>query len=221
VYSGIVQGAFPVRHVTRREGALSYAVELPPLLLRDIARGYSVSIDGVCQTVANLEGSLVWFDAHQETLRVTTLGELTPGSLVHVERSLKVNEENGGHAVSGHIDGTVEVVDVASTPHNHTLTLLVEPAFAKYIFNKGFVALHGASLTVGAWNESARTFSVYLIPETLRLTTFAQKRVGARLNLEIDRQTQVLVDTIERSLRSVLGRLGGELEGVRARAGNA
>ncbi len=179
-------------------------MELPEALRAGLERGFSVNVDGVCQTVSDLAGSLVWFDVQQETLRVTTLGELEDGSLVHVERSLKANAENGGHAISGHVDGTVEVVAVVESPDNHTLTLRVPAEFARYVFNKGFVALHGASLTVGAWDERERTFSVYLIPETLRLTTFGQKAVGARLNLEIDRQTQVLVDTIERTLRSVL-----------------
>lgn len=209
MYSGIVQGAFPVRHVTRREGALSYSVELPAALSADLQRGYSVSIDGVCQTVAQLEGNLVSFDAHEETLRVTTIGELVPGSLVNVERSLKANEENGGHAVSGHVDGTVEVVEVRESPNNHVLVLRVPEHLSKYVFNKGFVALHGASLTASNWDERARTFTVYLIPETLRLTNFGQKRVGARLNLEVERQTQVLVDTIERTLRNALGSLRG------------
>ena len=207
VYSGILQGAFPVRRVARTEDSLRYAVELPENLRRDLERGFSVSIDGVCQTVAGLEQSLTFFDAHQETLRVTTLGGLQEGALVHVERSLLANQENGGHAVSGHVDGTVEVVAVASSAHNHSLTLAVPVQFAKYIFNKGFVALHGASLTVNNWDEQARTFRVDLIPETLRLTSFGDKRVGDRLNLEVDRQTQVLVDTIERTLRHVLGRV--------------
>ncbi len=196
-----------MRHVERRDDAASYSVELPQALRDGLQRGYSVAIDGVCQTVAKLDGSLVWFDAHEETLRVTTLGELEPGALVNVERSLKANEENGGHAVSGHVDGTVEVVDVRASAHNHALVLKVPPGLAKYVFNKGFVALHGASLTVSNWDEQARTFFVYLIPETLRLTNFGQKRPGSRLNLEVERQTQVLVDTIERSLRSVLAEL--------------
>jgi riboflavin synthase len=204
MYTGIVQGAFPVERVIRKAQALTYAVELPDELRSDLELGFSVSVDGVCQTVSGLDGSLVSFDAHQETLRVTTLGGLTPGALVNVERSLRANQENGGHAISGHVDGTVEVIAVAASAENHVISLRVPEEFAKYIFNKGFVALHGASLTVSDWEPEAGTFNVYLIPETLRLTTFAQKQVGERLNLEIDRQTQVLVDTIERTLRRVL-----------------
>ncbi|HET9955914.1 MAG TPA: riboflavin synthase subunit alpha, partial [Polyangiaceae bacterium] len=181
--------------------------ELPSPLRLGLSLGASVSVDGVCQTVAGLEGELVYFDAHAETLRVTTLSELREGSLVHIERSSKAGDENGGHLVSGHVDTTLELVEVVASPDNHVLVLRVPAAFAKYIFNKGFVAVHGASLTVTAFDADAGTFRVYLIPETLRLTTFGQKRPGDRLNLEIDRQTQVLVDTLERTLRAVLPQL--------------
>ena len=208
MYTGIVQGAFPVQRVVRKAQALTYAVELSDRLRSDLELGFSVSVDGVCQTVSGLEGSLVLFDAHQETLRVTTLGELSPGALVNVERSLRANQENGGHAISGHVDGTVEVTAVAASVDNHVLSLRAPEGLVKYIFNKGFVALHGASLTVSDWEPNQGTFNVYLIPETLRLTNFGQKRVGDRLNLEIDRQTQVLVDTIERTLRRVLAAPG-------------
>jgi riboflavin synthase len=208
MYTGIVQGAFPVRWVNRRERALTYAVELPEALRQGLELGRSVSIDGVCQTVAGLEGSLVTFDAHQETLRVTTLEALNPGVLVHVERSRRADEENGGHVISGHVDGTAEVIAVVASAENHALSLRAPRELGKYIFNKGFLAVHGASLTVNDWVEDAGTFSVHLIPETLRLTTFGQKQPGDRLNLEIDRMTQVMVDTIERTVTRVLVQLG-------------
>lgn len=208
MYTGIVQGAFPVTQVTRRPGASRYTVELPERLCEGLELGRSVSVDGVCQTVAGLEGQLVSFDAHQETLRVTTLGGLSPGSLVHIERSRRPDEENGGHAISGHVDGTAEVVRVAASAENHALSLRVPRELTKYIFNKGFLALHGASLTVNDWDQEEGILTVHLIPETLRLTTFGQKKPGDRLNLEIERTTQVLVDTIERTVARTLAHLG-------------
>ena len=80
----------------------------------------------------------------------------------------------------------------------------VPTGLARYVFNKGFIALQGASLTVNGWDETARTFRVNLVPETIRLTTFGDKKVGDRVNLEIDRQTQVIVDTIDRAIRRAL-----------------
>jgi riboflavin synthase len=204
MFTGIVQGAHRVFRVVPKENALSYAVELPEELRQGLKLGASVAIDGVCQTVAGLDGALAHFDAHDETLRVTTLGSLAVGARVHVERSMKLGDENGGHGVSGHVDGTVEVVGVEPSPNNLALVLRLPPDLGQYVFHKGFVALQGASLTVNGFDEAALTFRVNLIPETLRLTTFGAVQVGDRLNVEIDRQTQVIVDTIERALRRAL-----------------
>jgi riboflavin synthase len=202
MFTGIVQGAFPVRAIVRREGALSYAIDLPEALRADLKLGASVSVDGVCQTVARLDGSLVHFDANDETLRVTTLGSLAEGALAHVERSARQGDENGGHVLSGHVDGMAEIAGVERTAENLALVVRVPTELARYIFNKGFIALAGASLTVNRWDETSQTFHVNLIPETIRLTTFGEKGVGDRVNLEIDRQTQVIVDTIDRAIRA-------------------
>ena len=204
MFTGIVQGAFPVRKIVRRDDALSYAVELPEALRADLKLGASVSIDGVCQTVARLEGALVHFDANDETLRVTTLGSLEDGALAHVERSARHGDENGGHVLSGHVDATAEIVGVERTNENLALVMRVPAPLARYVFNKGFIALQGASLTVNGWDEASQSFRVNLIPETIRLTTFGEKKVGDRVNLEIDRQTQVIVDTIDRAIRRAL-----------------
>jgi riboflavin synthase len=211
MFTGIVQGAFPVRRIAHKKNALSYAVELPDELRAGLQRGASVSVDGVCQTVAGIEGALVHFDANDETLRVTTLGGLTEGALAHVERSARQGDENGGHVLSGHVDGTAEIAAVERSADNLALVVRVPAALGKYVFNKGFIALQGASLTVNGWDDEANSFRVNLIPETIRLTTFGAKNAGDRVNLEIDRQTQVIVDTIDRALaRALRGKnLGG------------
>jgi riboflavin synthase len=211
MYTGIVAGAFPVRSVFRGDQALSYEVELPEPLRRGLQLGSSVSIDGVCQTVSGLEQGRVRFDAHAETLRVTSLSSLREGARVHVERSAVHGEENGGHVISGHVDGTAEVIAVEPSPENHVISFRVPEALSRYVFNKGFIALHGASLTVSDWAPAARSFRVFLIPETLRRTTFAEMKVGDQVNLEIDRHTQVLVDTIERTLERVIAGVVPEL----------
>ena len=211
MFTGIVQGAFAVRGIVRKGSALSYAVELPESLRADLKVGASVSVDGVCQTVARLEGALVHFDASDETLRVTTLGTLAPGARAHIERSARQGDENGGHVLSGHIDATAEIVGVERGADNLALVVRVPVDLSRYVFNKGFIALHGASLTVNGWDESSQSFRVHLIPETIRLTTFGEKTVGDRVNLEIDRRTQVIVDTIDRAIRRALqDKRGGE-----------
>jgi riboflavin synthase len=206
MFTGIVRGAFPVKRILRTKNAMSYCVQLPDELLAGLERGASVAIDGICQTAAEIDGSLVRFDANDETLRVTTLNELVEGSLVHVERSARQGDENGGHVLSGHVDGTAEITAIERTAENLALVVSVPAEFGKYVFNKGFIALQGASLTVNGWDGQANTFRVHLIPETLRLTTFGAKSIGDRVNLEIDRQTQIIVDTIDRGLARALAR---------------
>jgi riboflavin synthase len=120
-----------------------------------------------------------------------------------------VGDEIGGHAVSGHVHTTAAIADVTETPNNRRLRLrLADPAWGKYILPKGFVSLDGCSLTVGEVEESGAAFSVYLIPETLRVTGFGFKGVGDTLNVEVEAQTQAIVDTVERVVAAHLGRLG-------------
>ncbi len=203
MYSGITRGVFPVVELAARAGVTRFSVELSPELARDLALGASVAIDGVCLTVVAFEGPRVSFEAIAETLGRTTLGELHEGRLVSVERSVRVGDELGGHDVFGHVIGTGTVVARRSLGEQLDLTVAVPPSWMKYILSKGFVALDGSSLTVGDVYPDAR-FDVHLIPETLRLTNFARKEVGARVNVELDPRTVAIVDTVERVLASRL-----------------
>jgi riboflavin synthase len=140
----------------------------------------------------------VGFDLMMETLRVTNLGELKPGDEVNLERAARFGDEIGGHLLSGHIHGRARLLQ-RETPENNLRLLLEAPAgLERYLLPKGYVALDGVSLTLG--EVDGRRFSVYLIPETLRVTTLGQRSPGELLNLEIDTQTQAVVDTVERVL---------------------
>ncbi len=196
MYTGIVQGAFEVVEIRRKTDFMSYAVQFPPELLEDLGPGASVNIDGVCQTVVKVDGSKVWFDAMIETLRRTTLGELNRGDKVNVERSAQVGQENSGHEIAGHVDGTLEVIEVRESEDNLCQVYRVPEAYRRYIFDKGYLSVHGCSLTVTNFDREAGTFEVYLIPETLRLTNLGSKKVGGSVNFEIDRRTQAVVDTV-------------------------
>lgn len=200
MYSGIIQATLPIATLSRTGDLLTYSVVLTDELIVGVKLGASIAIDGCCQTVAKIEGNQVWFDAMGETLRVTNLGELTQGKLVHVERSLKMGDENGGHEISGHIDCTLSVAKVETTDSNYVITFQYTDAVAPYLFNKGFAALSGASLTVSDLDKEAKQFAVWLIPETLRLTKFGELAPGDTVNFEIERKTQTIVDTVERVL---------------------
>lgn len=200
MYSGIIHGHYPITAVKHRPGLFTFAVELPAPLVKDLKLGASVAIDGVCQTVSKIDGQQVFFDAMQETLDKTTLGSLHLQDSVNVERSLRYGDENGGHELSGHVDGRLTIIDIEQLENNYILTLQVPPNYRKYVFNKGFLAIHGASLTVSDYQPTEGLFKVYLIPETLRLTNLGRFKEGDELNFEIDRRTQVIVDTVENYL---------------------
>lgn len=198
MFTGITRGTFEVVAVDREPGLLRYAVDL-----RDYGAGLelgaSVSIDGVCQTVVALDGAVARFDAIAETLDKTTLDALEIGARVSVERSARVGDEIGGHDVSGHVRGTGRVAELHRDGHDVKLVVAVPPEWMKYILPKGFVAVDGSSLTVGETEATGR-FSVYLIPETLRLTNLGEKPVDGRVNVELDPRTVAIVDTVERVL---------------------
>jgi riboflavin synthase len=213
MYTGIVQAACEAVEVARKPDFMSFAVRFPSELLGDLASGSSVNIDGVCQTVVRLDGENVWFDAMIETLRRTTLGTLEQGDKVNVERSARVGQENGGHEIAGHVDGMLEVVGREQREDNLWLTLRVPEAYRPYVFDKGFLSVHGCSLTVTNFDREAGTFEVYLIPETLRLTNLGSKMIGDHVNFEVDRRTQAIVDT---TLEYLKGNLSAVIRDMKA-----
>mgnify|MGYP003673504442 FL=1 len=200
MYTGIVHGAYPLTSVVRKPGLHQLLIELPPELLKELNIGASVGLDGVCMTVTEINGNQLSFDAMQETLKTTTLGGVDVGDLVNVERSAKQGAEIGGHNISGHVDGCAEIIAIEQTENNCTLHFRLPPQLTKYVFKKGFVGVNGCSLTVADFKRDEATFSVCLIPETLRVTNLGQKSLGDWVNIEVDRQTQVIVDTVERVL---------------------
>ena len=200
MFTGIVSAALPVAQLQKKPGLLSLAIDFPANLLDGLEIGASVALDGVCMTVTAIENGRVSFDAMQETLDLTTLGLLEAGDLLNVERSFKQQQEVGGHILSGHIDCMAEITAIDAAENKKVVHYRLPEAMLKYVFRKGFIAVNGCSLTVVDVDRQASIFHISYIPETLRVTTHAEKTVGDRVNIEIDRQTQVIVDTVERVL---------------------
>jgi len=200
MYTGIIQALCPVVEMIDKPGLKSFVVKFPERLLAGLQLGASVSIDGTCFTVTKIDGQQVSFDAMQETLQKTTIGQLTQGDFVNIERSAKMGDEIGGHPMSGHVSTMAEIVDVSESENNRFMTFKVDPSWMRFVFSKGFIGLDGASLTVVDADAKAGTFKVHFIPETLRITRFGSKQVGDHVNVEIDPQTQVMVETVERVL---------------------
>lgn len=204
MYSGITQGLYEVVALTRTPGLIKYTVQLSQKLSCALNIGDSVGIDGVCQTLIDLTDNQATFQAIQETLDKTTLNDLQLGNYVSVERSLKWGDEMGGHEVSGHVFGTGVIKNKFIEGDNVTLVIQCDPSWMKYILSKGFIAVDGSSLTVGDTNAEKGLFNLHLIPETLRLTNFANKKEQDRVNIEFDHKTKTIVDTVERVLAARL-----------------
>ena len=176
----------------------THTVELPEDMAGGLQTGASVAHNGCCLTVTETDGRTARFDLMAETLDKTNLGRLKAGDLVNLERAARFGDEIGGHLMSGHITATTEILRIERTEHNTTMHFAMPAALKPYILPKGFVGLDGCSLTIGSVGEDS--FCVHLIPETLRRTLFGTRQAGDTVNLEIDPQTQAVVDTVGRIL---------------------
>ena len=197
MFTGIVQGMGRV--VSIEQPAVDFrthTVELPEDMAGGLQTGASVAHNGCCLTVTETDGRTARFDLMAETLDKTNLGRLKAGDLVNLERAARFGDEIGGHLMSGHITATTEILRIERTEHNTTMHFALPAALKPYILPKGFVGLDGCSLTIGSVGEDS--FCVHLIPETLRRTLFGTRQAGDTVNLEIDPQTQAVVDTVGR-----------------------
>ena len=198
MFTGIVQGTAEVVGISEKEDFRTHWVRMPEGLTEGLQPGASVAHNGCCLTVTAIDGDRVAFDLMQETLRVTNLGDLEVGGAVNVERAARFGDEIGGHQMSGHILCTAEVTRVVESENNHQVRFRMPAELMKYVFTKGYIGIDGISLTIG--EVQGREFEVNLIPETLSRTNIGGRRPGDRVNIEIDPQTQAIVDTVERVL---------------------
>ena len=196
VFTGIVEGTGLVTKVDSSKNLTKISIQMPVAFSNGIKIGASVCVDGVCLTVSSINDNELSFDVIIETLNVTTFNEIKINDVVNVERSMKLGDEIGGHMLSGHVSTTASISEIDNPENNHIISLSTDSETIRYIFPKGYIALNGVSLTVGDVDKSNKTFNVYLIPETLRLTNLGSKTVGDKINLEIETQTRNMVDTI-------------------------
>jgi riboflavin synthase len=220
MFTGIVQGVATIRSVTDHGELRNICIETPEGFSSGIEIGASVSVDGVCLTVTAIPSpTLVHCDVMLQSLRITTLSRLELGACVNVERAAKDGAEIGGHPLSGHVDFTGTIRRVEASEHNKMLRIDVPSDFRRYIFPKGYIAINGASLTLSEVNREEGWFELWLIPETRRMTTFDCKGAGDAVNVEIERGTQVVVDTVRETVIETLGQLSGVITRVLAEKG--
>lgn len=186
MFTGIVERTGKVVSVTpntENRSSLRMEVDLGESS-RHLSPGDSVAINGVCLTATAIQDSSCVFDMIHETIQMTNLGEVTVGSTVNVERSLKVGDRLEGHFVLGHIDGTGVISDIQKGKDEVGITIQLSPGLAEHIVKKGSIAINGISLTVT--KITGDVLGISLIPHTISVTNFGCLKVGDRVNVETD-----------------------------------
>ena len=199
MFTGIVAGTGSITEMSGSD-VVRIVINFQSVSTDNLETGASVSIDGTCLTVVEINSPNISFDVIPETLQKTTLGSKSTGSLVNLERALKMGDELGGHLLSGHILGMGEITERAEGKENLDLRISCPSHIMKFVQEKGYIAVDGISLTIGNVDETS--FSLHLIPETIALTTIGTKQIGDKVNIEVDSMTQTIVTTVERILEA-------------------
>ena len=195
MFTGLIESVGTVSEL--KPTATGYRLRVSTPLAKELARGDSIAVNGVCLTAIGLERDEVHADVSPETARITTLGSLKRDAMVNLERPMRADARVGGHFVLGHVDGTGTVAEVVAQGDSWWVTVSFPALLAPYFVRKGSVAVDGVSLTVAGLND--RQFDVQIIPYTWDHTTFHTYRKGDHVNLECDILGKYVVRTAELS----------------------
>jgi riboflavin synthase len=195
MFTGIVEELGTVVALESQSDAMRLSVR-GPLVTEDASLGDSIAVNGVCLTVASLDGDVFTADVMRETLDKSSLGALAPQSQVNLERAMTLQARLGGHLVQGHVDGVGEVRSRTPSEHWEVVEVSLPPHLATYLVDKGSITVDGVSLTVVRVDDARGSFTVSLIPETLARTTLGHRQPGEPVNLEVD----VVAKYVERML---------------------
>ena len=197
MFTGLIERVCTVKSVQTSAGALKLSIDLGKLA-EECKIGDSIAVSGVCLTVAGLGGNLATFDVSAETLAKSNLAKLTAGSKVNVELAMKVGARFGGHIVQGHVDGVAKIKTVDKRGEFADIKFEAEGELLDQMVVKGSVAVDGISLTIASMEGSS--FSVAVIPETLKKTTLGEAKTGDVVNIETD----IITRTIKKQLEKIL-----------------
>jgi len=196
MFTGIVSGQGHIQNIKNNVGYTSITIKATAGFSKNLKRGASVAVNGVCLTVKKGTTDLLEFDVIAETLEKTNFKLLSKGNKVNLERSMKANTEIGGHLVSGHIHGVGVIKSINDRGQTKDLRIQPPASLMEYLFYKGYVGLNGCSLTIGKVFKSS--FNIHLIPETIKVTNFQKMKKGDLINIEIDQTTINTVETIKK-----------------------
>ncbi|MFC9976029.1 riboflavin synthase [Spirillospora sp. NPDC127200] len=183
MFTGIVEELGEIVAVEPEGDSARFTIR-GPLVTQDAVHGASIAVNGVCLTVVETKDEAFTADVVKETLDRSSLGALTPGSRVNLERPVRLSDRLGGHLVQGHVDGVGEIVSREPGDRWEVVTVALPAALARYVVDKGSITIDGVSLTVV--EAGVDRFTVALIPTTLALTTLGLKGPGDPVNLEVD-----------------------------------
>ena len=196
MFTGIVSGKGHVQKIIKCKDYISLIIKAPKGFSKNLLKGASVSVNGVCLTTKKGKTDVLEFDVIEETLKKTNLKNISKSCKVNLERSMTTKTEIGGHLVSGHIHGTGEVLKVVNRQETKDLQIKIPVNLREYFFYKSYVALNGCSLTIGKVLKSS--FYIHLIPETIAVTTFQDIKKGDLINIEVEQTTINTVETVKR-----------------------
>lgn len=183
MFTGIVQGLGKVEAIEEKGGGLRIGVR-PLFEFENPSIGESISVDGVCLTLVQWRDSTLYMDVSHESLNRSTLGEIRRGSLVNLERALKVGDRLGGHFVMGHVDSVGKILEIKRVERSHVVKVQIDPSLSCYVVEKGSIAIDGISLTVNrcgtGWVETN------IVPHTFEVTSLRFKGPGSKVNIEVD-----------------------------------
>ena len=198
MFSGIVQGKGKVLKIISYNNHISIEISSPKNFNKNLKKGMSVSVNGVCLTSLDDGKKSLKFDVINETLSKTNISKTKKGSIVNLERSITASTEIGGHLMSGHIHFSGKVEKITTKNTNKDIQIKFPTKYKEYIFEKGYIGVNGCSLTLGKVNKNS--FYVHLIPETLEVTNLNDLKKGSLVNIEIDQNTIAVVETVKNSL---------------------
>ena len=184
MFTGIIQAIGSIRDMQAKGGDLRLSIATSKLDLADVVLGDSIAVNGVCLTVIALDNAGFAADVSRETLNLTSLGQLTRGSSVNLEKALTLQTRLGGHLVSGHVDGLGEILSREEDARSVRFTVKAPDDLAKYIAHKGSITVDGISLTVN--KVDGANFELNIVPHTLTETIMASYHNGTKVNLEVD-----------------------------------
>ena len=201
MFTGLIQELGGITDIQHGETSAVVTIHAPQSA-PSITKGDSIAINGVCLTAVEVGKETFTADVMVQTLRMTTLGDLTVGSSANIELSARLDSLMGGHIVQGHVDGVAEVIERSPGEKWEKFVVRIPEHLTSFIVNQGSIAFDGVSLTVGEINDDNWAVTVWLIPETLAKTNLSQKRVGDRVNIEVDVLAKYVQRLISKAVRN-------------------